>query len=275
MPFATVGDRELHYELTGDGPPLVLVMGLGVAGDAWRPLLPLFDGYRTLTYDNAGVGLTRVRSTGATPEPPYTTEGFADDLAGLLRALELGPARVVGVSMGGAIAMHLAARDPDLVATLTLCATWPRADGLLRQVFEFREVLLERLGPEGLLRYVSLFAWGPPSWDAGGVAVAATEALVGSGAPAWSDDERRRYLGHLRASVEHDATGVLGAIRAPTLVLVGEGDILTPVRFARSMAAAIPDATLELAPDRGHAFPFEAPEEFARRVREFLAAHAG
>ena len=74
MPFAAVGPRDLHYELTGDGPPLALVMGLGVAGEAWRPLLPLFDGYRTLTYDNAGVGLTRDRATGAPPEPPYATE---------------------------------------------------------------------------------------------------------------------------------------------------------------------------------------------------------
>ena len=179
MPFAAVGPRDLHYELTGDGPPLVLVMGVG--GEAWRPLLPLFEGYRTLTYDNAGVGLTRDRATGAPPEPPYATEGLADDLAWLLRALELGPAHVVGVSMGGAIAMHLAAREPSLVRTLTLCATWPRADGLLRQVFAFREDLLERLGPEGLLRYVSLFAWGPPSWEAGGVAVAATRR---SSAPA-------------------------------------------------------------------------------------------
>jgi len=270
VPFAAVGPRDLHYELTGHGPPLVLVMGLGVAGEAWRPLVPLFEGFRTLTYDNAGVGLTRDRATGAPPEPPYATVGFADDLAGLLRVLELGPAHVVGVSMGGAIAMHLAAREPSLVRTLTLCATWPKADGLLRQVFAFREDLLERLGPEGLLRYVSLFAWGPPAWEAGGVAVAATEALVGPGAPAWDDDECRRYLGHLRASVEHDATGVLGAIEAPTLVLVGEGDILTPTRFGRAMADAIPAATLELAPDRGHAFPFEAPEEFARRVRAFL-----
>ena len=53
MPFAAVGPRDLHYELTGDGPPLVLVMGLGVGGEAWRPLLPLFEGYRTLVFDNA------------------------------------------------------------------------------------------------------------------------------------------------------------------------------------------------------------------------------
>jgi aminoacrylate hydrolase len=275
MPFADVGPREVHYELTGDGPPLVLVMGLGVAGDAWQPLVPLFAGYRTLTFDNAGTGRTRDRATGEMPEPPYATEWFADDLAALLRALDHAPAHVVGVSMGGAIAMQLAAREPSLVRTLTLCATWPKADGLLRQIFSFREELLARLGPEALLRYVSLFAWGPPSWEEGGAAVGATEALVGSGAPVWDDDERRRYLGHLRASLAHDATPVLGEIRAPTLVLVGNADILTPVRFARAMAAAIPSARLELAPDRGHAFPFEAPEEFARRVRAFIAEHDG
>ena len=274
MPYAPVGSREIAYELSGSGPPLVLVMGLGVAGAAWAPVLPFFDEYRTLCFDNAGVGSTRDRATGDTPDPPYSTEGFAEDLAGLLRHLELGPAHVVGVSMGGAIAMHLAAREPSLVRTLTLCATWHRTDGLLRQVFALREPLLDGLGTDGLLRYVSLFAWGPSSWEAGGAAVAATEALVGSGAPAWSEAERRRYLGHVRASIEHDAAPVLARIEAPTLVLVGDSDILTSPRFARAIAAEIPSARLEIVPDRGHAYSFEDAEDFARRVRAFVESEA-
>lgn len=272
MPYAPVGSREIAYELSGDGPPLVLVMGLGVAGAAWAPVLPFLAGYRTLVFDNAGVGSTRDGTTGESPEPPYSTEGFADDLEGLLRYLELGPAHVVGVSMGGAIAMHLAAREPSLVRTLTLCATWHRADGLLHQIFAFREPLLDRLGSGALLRFVSLFAWGPPAWEAGGTAIAATEALIGSGAPAWSEAEQRRYLGHVRASLEHDASSALGSIEAPTLVLVGDCDILTAPRFAHALTAGIPNARLEVVPDRGHAYSFEDPEDFARRVRSFLEA---
>lgn len=272
MPFAPAGPREIHYELAGSGPPLVLVMGLGVAGEGWTPILPLLSGHTTLTFDNAGVGRTRDAATGEAPEPPYTTEGFADDLAALVRHLELGPAHVVGVSMGGAIAMQLAGREPSLVRSLTLCSTWHRADGLLREVFSFREPLLEGLGPEAVLRYVSLFAWGPASWEEGGAAVAATEALVGSGAPTWSDAERRRYLGHVRASIEHDATRVLGRVEARTLVLTGDADVLTAPRFAAAVAAAIPGARLELVPGRGHAYAFEDPEDFARRLLAFVGS---
>lgn len=270
MPYAPAGELELYYETHGSGPPLVLVMGLGVDHRAWLPLLPLFDGFTTVILDNAGVGETRVRATGVPPEPPYSTRGFAGNLAALLDHLALGPAHVVGVSMGGTIAMHLAADRPELVRSLTLCATWHRTDGLLRQIFAFREQLLRELGPTALLRYVSLFAWASPYWEEGGLAVTSTEALISqTDTQAWSDGEARRYLGHLRASIEHDAAARLPSIAAPTLVLVGDEDVLTPLRFGRALAAGIPGARLELVPGQGHAFSFEAPELFARLVREF------
>jgi aminoacrylate hydrolase len=271
MPFVPSGPLDVYYEVHGEGPPLVLVMGLGVDGRAWLPLLPLFDDFGTVVFDNAGVGRTVDRATGEPPEPPYSTVGFAADLAALLRHLDRGPAHVVGVSMGGAIAMHAAALEPDLVRTLTLCATWPRADGLLRQIFALRRPLLERLGEPDLQRYVALFAWAPRYWEEGGPALAATAGLISQGnAALWTGAERRRYLGHLQASLEHDATAALALISAPTLVLVGDEDILTPLRFARAIAAAVPHARLEVVPGQGHAFSFENPELFARIVRGFV-----
>ena len=270
MPYAPVGAHELYYELHGTGPPLVLVMGLGVDHRAWVPLLPLFDGFTTLIFDNAGVGQTRDRATGRPPAPPYSIGRFADDLAGLLRHVELAAAHVVGVSMGGAIAMELAARAPELLRSLTLAATWQRTDGWLRQIFAFRERLLAELGPEALLRYVSLWAWASPYWEGDGIAVISSEELISqTDAQVWDTGERERYLGHLRASIEHDCEERLPAITAPTLVLVGDEDVLTPLRFARAMAAGIPGAQLRVVPAQGHAFSFENPELFASLVREF------
>lgn len=271
MPYAPVGERDVYYELHGSGPPLVLVMGLGVDHRAWVPLLPLFEGFTTLIFDNAGVGATRDRETGSPPRPPYSVRGFADDLAGLLRYVELGPAHVVGVSMGGTIAMELAWRAPDLLRSLTLVATWQRTDGWLRRIFAFRERLLTDLGAEALLSYVSLWAWASPYWEGEGIAVTSTEQLISqTDTPAWDEDEAERYLGHLHAAIEHDCDERLPRITAPTLVVVGDEDVLTPVRFARALAARIPGARLEIVPTQGHAFSFENPELFASIVRAFV-----
>lgn len=275
MPYAPVGEREVYYELHGSGPPLVLVMGLGVDHRAWVPLLPLFAGFTTLIFDNAGVGATRDRETGLPPEPPYSVPRFADDLAGLLRHLELGSAHVVGVSMGGAIAMELAWRAPELLRSLTLVATWQRTDGWLRRIFAFRERLLADLGAEALLSYVSLWAWASPYWEDEGIAVTSTEQLISqTDTQAWDEGEAERYLGHLRAAIEHDCEERLSRITAPTLVVVGDEDVLTPVRFARALAARIPGARLEIVPAQGHAFSVENPELFASIVRTFVTRRA-
>lgn len=275
MAFAPVGDLDVYHEVHGDGPPFVLVMGLGVDHRAWIPLLPLFDGFTTVIFDNAGTGRTRRRADGLPPPPPYSTARLGDDLAGLLGHLDLGPAHVVGVSMGGAVAMQLAIRHPRTVRTLALVSTWHRADGWLREIFAFRRPLLEQLGPEALLRFVALWAWGSSSWQPGGIAVSSTERIVAQAAGAWDDGERERYLGHLDASIAHDCEELLAGIAAPTLVVVGDEDVLTAPRFARAIADRIPGARLEVVPGRGHAFAFEDPERFAAIVTAFAREHQG
>lgn len=93
-------------------------------------------------------------------------------------------------------------------------------------------------------------------------------------AQAWDGGEAKRYLGHVRAAIEHDCDERLPQITAPTLVVVGDEDVLTPVRFARALAARIPGARLEIVPAQGHAFSFENPELFASIVREFVTRKA-
>ncbi len=277
MPTAAAGDLDVYYELHGGGPLLALVMGLGVDHRAWLPHVEdLQRSFTCLIYDQRGVGGTTDRATGARPSPPFSIEGFAADLAGLLDQLALRPAHVCGVSMGGTIAMVLAAERPDLVRSLALHATWHRTDAFLRAIFEFREPILRRLGPAALQHYVSLFAWAPTSWASGIAATPAdlTGALIsGSDTAAWSEEETAGYLGHLRAAIEHDATGRLGRIQAPTLVTVGDQDVLTERRFADALVTGIPRAELQVLPGVGHAHCFEEPERFRDLTRAWVARH--
>ncbi len=278
MAYAAVDDLDVYHELHGDGPLLVLVMGLGVDHRAWLPHVEdLAQDHTCLIYDQRGVGATRERATGARPRPPYSISGFADDLAGLVRAVGLGPGHICGVSMGGAIAMDLAGRHPDVVATLALHATWHRTDAFLKAVFELREPILHALGPTALQRYVGLWAWAPQHWERqfGAQPVADTAELISQGdAERWTAEDVECYLGHLHAAIRHDASGLLGAISAPTLVTVGDADILTERRFADAMVSAIPGAELQVIAGAGHAYCFEDPPGFRALMRAWLARHA-
>src|SRR4029079_1663466 len=111
---------ELYWESTGEGPPLLLVMGMGLSGGAWwRTVETLSRDYRVITFDNRGVG----RSRGLTPA--YTTEALADDAVAVLDALAIEQANIYGLSLGGMVAQQIALRHPRRVRSLVLGATTP------------------------------------------------------------------------------------------------------------------------------------------------------
>ena len=266
MPHALVHDRKLYYELHGAhaGTPLVLAIGIGGSCRGWLPIqVPEFSRHRrTLIFDYPGVG----HSDGDLA--PFSTGDLADTLAGLLDALAIERASVLGAFMGGMVAQELALRHPERAARLLLVGTYARPDAKRRMLLaQWRE--LARLGVplEVLVRDRLL-------WTAQDETIEQTdliEQMIGffsrDGAPLTSE----LFARQCDACLAHDTLDRLHEIRPPTLVMCGRHDALTPAKFHRQLADEIPGARLVTFAYGAHLVMVEAAEAFNRTVIEFTA----
>jgi 3-oxoadipate enol-lactonase len=262
MPKTRVNGIDMYYELHGDGPPVVLIQGLGGNHTFWEPNLPqLVKRHRIVLLDYRGAGDTDK------PDMPYSTRLFADDIAALMDAVGFSSAHIVGRSMGGCIAQWLGIAHPEKVKSLILAATWGRADGMLRHTLAAWTRVVELDGLPGLLDQILPWCWSRAFFEpAKAQELAALKALVMQNRQP-ADAFRRQSL----AGQEHDALKDLGRIRAPTTVMVGEDDILTPRHFADELVSLIPGAELMLLPRLGHAFYEERPDVFNNAGLAFWA----
>jgi 3-oxoadipate enol-lactonase len=137
MPRITAGDIQINYDTYGQGEPLLLIMGFGLPGIAWLPVLPFLSGFRCIYFDNRGTG------NSDKPASPYTIPEMADDASNLLTALEIRGAKVYGVSMGGMIAQELVLRHPEQVEKVVLGCTMPGGSAAARASDEVYEKLRE------------------------------------------------------------------------------------------------------------------------------------
>ncbi len=274
MSTVRVGDIELYYEEHGSGEPLLCIMGLATDSQAWVLQTPDFaKRYRTIIFDNRGVGRS------SKPRGPYSIGQMADDAAGLLDALDVRRAHVLGVSMGGMIAQELALRHPDRVRGLVLACTFPEPDA---------DVLAQRA--TGLATFGgSVGADGTAQLDASGidpfaffqmllpkvfnVSFIETELprlmeLFGGALQYGFDMDA--VLAQVEATMNHRTTDRLHAVKAPTLVLTGDSDQLIPCANSEVIAKHIPGAKLVKIPGGSHGFNFETPDLFNREVLGFL-----
>ena len=258
--------QELYYELHGEGPPLVLVMGIGYDSSLWTlaQVPVLSTQFQVILVDNRDAG----RSSKA--RQPYTIADMADDLAGLLDALGIQRSHLLGLSMGGMIALEFALRHGDRLDRLVLAGTgaaparsavdpiqiwsWVKANDATGEVF-------------GGQQFVSLFS---TAFLRNHEAVRDTAELLASNPYPMSPEAYGRQADAYR---QFDALDRLAAITAPTLVVVGEQDLLTPPWIAREVAEAIPGARFEVIRGDGssHLVPIECPDEFNRLVLDFLS----
>ena len=266
MKSARAGRYDIAYEEQGEGFPLLLIHGLAGDHSAWTPQVEAWRGrFRVIAPDNRGAG----RSTQV--DEPVSTRDMAGDMLALLDHLGVERAHVVGRSMGGAIAQHLALMAPERVASLVMCASFAKLDAYgARTLANMREVLEITGSWAAHARHSVRNFVSPDFFDAHPERVQAIEALIGA--------ERRLpacYIRQNHACLEHDTLAQLGAIRCPTLVLSGGRDPICPPVCARWIREAMPHAEGMVFEDSSHFFLMEEPVRFMATMESWLARRQG
>ena len=267
MAVIRVGEIELDCERSGDGPPLLMIMGMSGTALSWgQPFLEELRGdFEVIVYDHRGVGAS------SRLDGPITIRQMAQDAAGLLAALEIDSAHVLGISMGSMVAQELALAQPERMRTLSLGCTYcggpdsvPTDIEVLRRIADAR-----RSGDRELALRTSWEINVSPKFAAEDEQWAAFVARAMRRSVAVEVIEQQGL-----AIVGHDTSARLHQIRLPTLVMHGSLDQLLPVANGRIVAELIPDSHLEIFDGVGHLFFLERPQRSAELLRAHVAAYA-
>ncbi len=225
MPVVRVKDIDMYYEIHGAGEPVVLIAGLATDHTLYRGIMPqLAARYQVIMFDNRGVGQTDK------PDIPYSIEMMADDTAGLLDALGITQAHILGASMGGRIATALALQHPQQVKSLILVST-----------------------------VVKKF---PLSWTRRLVYLQLKIPLIRGSQPYYA------VLRQREASRNYDCMDRLREIQVPTLILHGKNDKSAPYRLAEEMRDGIKDSKM-ITFAGGHLFFLLRPQQFLKAITDF------
>ena len=264
MPMTKVNGIDINYELEGDGPEtIVLINGLADDLTTWFGQVPAFleAGYRVLRFDNRGIGKS------ARPKGPYTTALMAQDAKALVDSLKINDFHLVGVSMGGMIAQEYALAYGGDLRSLSLCCTYAAPGPFASRMFKVWQDMAPVMGVPTVMRDVTLWAFTQDFFLTQEATLKEFEAAMAA-----LDQPVDVYLSQLHAIQVHDTRDRLKNIKAPTMVLAGEDDILIPMNLSKELHSLIPGAAFATAKG-GHAFLWEFPEPFNNAVLRFIAKH--
>ena len=253
----------LYWEEHGSGPPLILSAGLGGSGNYWLPNLPaLAAGHRVILYDHRGTG----RSDRALPGT-VTVEQMGDDILALIEDLKLDRPTIIGHAAGGVAGLAAALKAPNKIGGLVLVNAWSKLDPHFARCFEARLELLRHSGPRAYVRAQPLFLF-PANWISEHAERLAAEdehhLTHFAGAEAY---EKR-----IAALSAFDIDAKLSQIRARTLALAAEDDMLVPSNCSRRLAEGIAGARLAMMEWGGHGCNVTDPDGFNAHVLEFLGS---
>ncbi len=269
MPYVNTNGIKIAYDLTGTGHPLVFITGVGYGKWFWHKVVPeLAQHFQVITFDNRGAG------DSDKPAGPYTVPMMAADTAGLLDALGIKGAYVMGHSLGGYIAQELMVTRPDLIGKLILASTNFGGTKVIPITPEAMNVLTDRSGdPVELVKRGIAIACAPGFAEQQPNVVQellqyrftnpvppaqyAAQVAAGAGTMAYTDEQ---------------VDARMKAIQVPTLILFGEHDRVVPPGNAELMAQKIVGAKIKILPNTGHIFPIEDPAATVSAITEFFYA---
>ena len=268
MPHADVNGVRLFYELSGEGQPVVQIHGSGFGRGNFATLTPLLSqGFQVIDYDMRGFGDSDA------PVQEYSMELWADDLAGLLDALEIERAHIHGTSMGGMVAIPFAAKYPDRTNGLVLSCSLAAYDEAARMNKRVWHAIAKAYGKgDEFLDLLIFQLFSRPFIESERIGEA--RELV---AKLISSQTSPEVFAEITAAIESaDLVPLLETIAAPTLVVGGRFDIMTPIEMgpsgagSRILAERIPGAEFVIL-DAGHTFLIEQPEESCALIIDFLS----
>lgn len=263
MPYAEVNRLRLFYCLDGedDAPPVLFISGLGSDSRSWALIVKhLQSDYRCISFDNRDSGRSDRASTF------YTISDMASDARGLLQALGIKQADIVGFSMGGAIAQELAISHPEVVRRLVLIATYCSGDPRGTAIFEGFKLLRQRLSAEEYYRVLFPWTYTHQEYAIPGLIEVAIQQAVNNPYP----QEQDAYERQVAATTTFFSEERLGSITQPTLLIFGDEDLFTPLRFARDLQRGIRGSRLVTLAGAGHGLRSTRSREVAFLIRAFL-----
>lgn len=257
MPQISVNGISMHYETHGEGTPLLFLHGLGSSLRDWEYQVEAFARhFRVLTLDLRGHGESDK------PKGPYSIALFARDAAAFLAQISTEPAHVVGLSMGGAVAFHLALDHSPLLRSIvvTNMSAMVPVETFAQKRFYYGRLLISALfGPKHMGRLIARNVFPKPEM------AHLRETLVSR----WAENPRRAYINALGALKNWGVMERLHEIACPALLLHSEHDY-SPLAHKKEVAARMKRATLMTIPDTHHVVNVEQPEAFNTLVMRFL-----
>lgn len=266
MAYAHCNDIRLFYQLRGktqtQQTPLLCIPGLGNDSTRWERLVTLLEAdFSLIVLDNRGAGRSDA------PESDYSARQMAADVAALLEQLGIDQVHVLGHSMGGFIAQELAAGWPDLLHGLVLASTTMRMSHRDRQLLRlWLQGIQNGVDAEWITRDIFFWMYPTSCFDAPGF----MDQLVHEALDAPYVQPLHGFAGQVAACTEFDGRKLPEQIKAQSLVLHGELDMLIPLSEAQALAAALPAGSLQVLSGAGHLPLQQMPAIFAEAVTCFL-----
>jgi pimeloyl-ACP methyl ester carboxylesterase len=263
MPQVNVDGVTINYDVQGEGEPLLLIPYLSADHACYAFQLPAYtEHFSCIALDLPGTGESDK------PAGPYSTEVYADQVAAFLGAIGIEQAHIAGVSLGAAVGMHLAARYPGCVRSLSLHSAWDTSDPYLKTIMELWRTVASTLPTvaDTVIQAIFPLCFTPEMYVRRPEFVDTLADFV-RGRPAQPLDA---FLAQSEAAMAHDVSPVLGEIGVPSLITVGARDLVCSRRFADRINSRISGSELVVFEHLSHAGLHEDPETFNRTTLDFL-----